>query len=139
MPEWTFLLPLALTIFGFSTSSASSERFSRGVSAGAASSLGGLASFFATLVSATGGTVEATVSTGAVSVFAAGFSASAFGFFGFALSVLGLLGFFSILKTKLYPFSLPDCELHQLSSAGLCACAHLSMFAVRAQVIRGDV
>jgi len=28
MPECTFLLPLALTIFGFSTSSAESERFS---------------------------------------------------------------------------------------------------------------
>lgn len=46
MPEWMFLAPLALTIFGFSTSSASSERFSAGGEAGPASGFGALAAFF---------------------------------------------------------------------------------------------
>src|SRR5437588_2895690 len=41
MPECTFLLPFALTIFGFSTSLAESERFS-----GAAAAAGADCSFF---------------------------------------------------------------------------------------------
>src|SRR6266581_3471109 len=44
-----FLAPFALTIFGFSTSSASSERFSRGASAGAVSGLLGFAGLFSGL------------------------------------------------------------------------------------------
>src|SRR5215211_14127 len=52
-PEWTFLLPFALMIFGFSTSFGSSDKFSF-TGSGAASSFFALGAFFAGLGGAAG-------------------------------------------------------------------------------------
>src|SRR5688572_32191624 len=71
IPVWTFLLPLALMIFGFSTSFGSSERFSFGGSGAAGSSFLALAGFLAGLAGASAAAVTA---AGACSVVAAGVS-----------------------------------------------------------------
>src|SRR5438094_10343938 len=92
-----FLAPFALTIFGFSISSASKVRFSRGASTGAASCLVGFAGFLAGFASApTGAAVSAAGVSGVCFdlAFAAGAWSSASGFFGlFAFSAFGVAGF----------------------------------------------
>src|ERR1700736_2831631 len=137
-----FLAPFALTIFGFSMSSASKVRFSRGASAGAASCLLDFADFFGGFVSAVTGDVVSAASVGwAASSFAsatAGFS-SAFGFFGFsAFSAFGFAGFLcSAILIKLCLLLLPDYGSRPRSCAVLCAYARLSMSAVRGLANRG--
>src|ERR1700719_905268 len=143
-----FLAPFALTIFGFSTSSGSNVRFSRGASAGAASGLLGLAGFFAGFVSAVTGVVVSGAGVGcAASPFtsagAAGFS-SAFGFFGWsavsALSAFGFAGFLcSAILIKPCLLLLQGYGSRRPFCAAPCACAHLSMFAVHARVVRDGV
>src|SRR5437016_2689839 len=136
-----FLAPFALTIFGFSTSSASKVRFSRGASAGAASCLLDFVGFFAGFVSAVPGAVVSAASVGwTASSFAsatAGLS-STFGFFGFsAFSALGFAGFLcSAILIKLCLLLLPDCGSRRQFCAVLCACARLSMFADRGRASR---
>src|SRR6266568_3593427 len=133
-----FLAPFALTIFGFSTSSASSERFSRGASAGAASGLAGFAGFFAGFATAVTGAGVSVVGFGdscfaSWDVGVSGAFSSAFGFFGFsAFSAFGFAGFLCSAIFKLSRLLLLDCESRQRSYAVLCECAHLSMFADRA-------
>src|SRR6266404_2827967 len=104
-----FLAPFALTIFGFSTSSASSERFSRGASAGPVSGLLGFAGFFA------GG-------------FFVAFSA--LGLAGFLCSAILIKPCLLLLQG--YGSRRPFC-------AAPCASAHLSTFAVHARVDRDGV
>src|SRR5438874_2999034 len=97
-----FLLPLALTTFGFSISSVESERFSGAAAvAGAGSSVLLLAGFFArltagsALVDGCSETAEAVSGTaGVASVFPASAGvASVFAFFAFGFSDSGLVSF----------------------------------------------
>src|SRR5205809_5164914 len=98
-----FLLPLALTTFGFSISSVESERFSRGAAAaaGAGSSFLLLAGFFARLTagsaladggSETGGAGAGIAGVASVSCASAG-AVSVFAFFAFGFSGSGLVSF----------------------------------------------
>src|SRR5207244_5708287 len=120
-----FLAPFALTILGFSTSSASNERFSRGASA--VSGLLGFAGFFAGFASAATGAAASGVSVGcAASSFTStvGGGSSAFGFL-VAFSALGFAGFLSsaiVLKPCLL-FLLSYVSLRPFSSSP-CACGH---------------
>jgi len=88
MPEWTFLLPFALTIFGLSTSSVERERLSGAPGADPACSFLGFAVFFAV------GRLGAASAFGAASLAAGCFSpASPFsfvssGFAGFVCSAM---------------------------------------------------
>src|SRR5882724_2352907 len=140
-----FLAPFALTIFGFSTSSASKVRFSRGASTGAASCLVGFAGFLAGFASAPTGTAVSAAGVSAVLsalASAAGDFSSASGFFGLsAFSAFGFAGFlFSAILIKLCLLLLPDCGSRRRFCAVLCACARLSMFADRGRASRdGDV
>src|SRR6266446_2886914 len=99
-----FLLPLALTIFGFSISSAESERLSGGGAAGVASTSLLLAGFFAALATASAltGVDSETASAGASAPTAVPGAASAtspfealVGFFAFDVSALNLVVFFN--------------------------------------------
>src|SRR5438034_6830014 len=133
-----FLAPFALTIFGFSTSSASSERFSRGASAGAVSDLLGFAGFAA---AATGAAVLGVGVGCAASSFtsAVGDCSSACGFF-VASSALGLAGFLcSAILIKPCLLLLQGYGSRRPFCAAPCASAHLSMFAVHARVDRDGV
>src|SRR5437762_2503147 len=96
-----FLLPLALTTFGFSISSVESERFSRAAAAGAGSSFLLLAGFFARLTagsaladggSETGGAGAGIAGVASVSCASAG-AVSVFAFFAFGFSGSGLVSF----------------------------------------------
>src|SRR5437773_5102760 len=97
-----FLLPLALTTFGFSISSVESERFSRGAAAaGAGSSFLLLAGFFARLTagsaladggSETGGAGAGIAGVASVSCASAG-AVSVIAFFAFGFSGSGLVSF----------------------------------------------
>src|SRR6266568_694005 len=96
-----FLLPLALTTFGFSMSSVESERFSRTAAAGADSSFLLLAGFLARLTagsaladgcSETAGVVSWTAGVASVSGDSAG-ATSVFAFFAFGFSGSGLVSF----------------------------------------------
>src|SRR6266853_6582566 len=137
-----FLAPFALTIFGFSTSSASSERFSRGASAGLVSGLLGFAGFFAGFASAATG---AAASGGGVGRAASSFTStvgggsSAFGLF-VAFSALGFAGFWcSAILIKPCLLLLQGYGSRRPFCAAPCACALLSMFAVHARVDRDGV
>src|SRR5437764_430050 len=88
-----FLAPFALTIFGFSTSSASKERFSRGASAGAASGLPVLAGFFAGFALAAGVAVVSAVGAAAASCFSVGAAAGVSGAFSSPYAFLSLSAF----------------------------------------------
>src|SRR5206468_337844 len=131
-----FLAPFALTIFGFSTSSASSERFSRGASAGAVSDLLGFAGLFAGFAAAATGAAVLGVGVGcAASSFtsAVGDCSSACGFF-VASSALGLAGFLcSAILIKPCLLLLQGYGSRRPFCAAPCASAHLSMFAVHAR------
>src|SRR5450755_428151 len=110
MPVWTFLLPFALMILGFSTSSGLRERFSLGASTGGASSFFALTDFFAGLAAGSAAALTgAGAATGASSGFAVGdsdadktsaadvsaTSSAALTLEAFGLSALsGLAGFF---------------------------------------------
>src|SRR5207247_7824365 len=125
-----FLAPFALTIFGFSTSSASSERFSRGASAGAVSDLLGFAGLFAGFAAAATGAAVLGVGVGcAASSFtsAVGDCSSACGFF-VASSALGLAGFLCsailIISCLLLLFGFGFCLLFCVFD---CVFAHLSL------------
>src|SRR6266705_4129058 len=136
-----FLAPFALTIFGFSTSSASSERFSRGASAGAVSGLLGFAGLFAGFAAAATGAVSGVGVGCAASSFtsAVGDCSSACGFF-VAFSALGLAGFLcSAILIKPCLLLLQGYGSRRPFCAAPCASAHLSMFAVHARVDRDGV
>src|SRR6266446_8276806 len=102
-----FLLPLTLTIFGFSISSAESERPSGGAAAGVASTFLLLAGFFAALAtaSALAGVDSETASAGVSAPTATSGAASAtspfealVGFFAFDVSALDLVVFDSVIR-----------------------------------------
>src|SRR5207244_10774068 len=109
-----FLLPLALTILGFSISSAESERLSGGGAAGVPSTFLLLAGFFSGLAaaSALAGVDSETASTRASAPTAARDAPCAtspfealVGFFAFDVSALDLVVFFnSAIPVSVYTF-----------------------------------
>src|SRR5205814_8262095 len=136
----TLLLPLAVTIFGFSNSSAESEGLSGDAGAGACCSFFGFAGFLAP--KAFGGASAFGAGAFSLSLVSAGtgadFGSSAFGSSGLAL--VGLSGSAIILiSLKLCRLSPLDCALRQPFCVVLCLSGHLSKCAGRARAgLSGD-